>query len=100
MFWKSIEPGQDILNNICGQICGSDIQLPQGGRLVPLRRHHLVRNRILKPAFFSFFHFQNSHALQQGQFVEAWDRWGVYTCGGKKNDRFVNLINMNEDVTE
>ena len=55
MFWKSIEPGQDILNNICGQICGSDIQLPQGGRLVPLRRHHLVRNRNLKPAFFSFF---------------------------------------------
>ena len=58
-YWKMMtnQPGQDILNNICGQICGSDIQLPQGGRLVPLRRHHLVQNRNLKPAFFSFFSF-------------------------------------------
>ena len=92
------QPGQDILNNICGQICGSDIQLPQGGRLVPLRRHHLVRNRNLKSAFFPFFIFR-THMLSNKASLLKHETGQVFTPVVGKFDRFVNLIDMNEDVT-
>ena len=94
------QPGQDILNNICGQICGSDIQLPQGGRLVPLRRHHLVQNRNLKPAFFFPFFIFRTHMLSNKASLLKHETGQVFTPVVGKIDRFVNLINMNEDVTD
>ena len=42
---KNMDPDnvQDVLDDIGGEVGGGDVELPQGGRLVPLCCHHLLR---------------------------------------------------------